>query len=446
MKANVESRTGNQVTMMVEIEPSELNLALDKAYQKLVKTVNIRGFRKGHVPRPILERFLGKEALLNEALETMFPDVYSQAVDETGIKPVDAPSVENMDITEDNSVMLTIEVTVEPEVVLGEYKGLSVDKKVTLIGEDAVDDALQRLLEQQSQLEIAERDTVQQGDQVTIDYTGYLDGQAFPNGADTDYELVIGSHTFIPGFEEALIGAKRGSDVEFNVTFPENYGSTDLAGKEVTFKVTVHEIKEKVYPELNDEFAKDVSSCDTLADLRAEIRGNLEKQVEETAQSELRDQLVDLAVKNSTIDLPEAMVRSEMEQLTRNFEQRLAYQGMKLDMYLKFYQISREQFDADIRTQAEDRLRASLVLEAIVEKEGITVTSEEVEEKIEEIASRAGNRAENVKTTYANESQREILEHNMRLEKALDLMEETAQITIMEVNPTVDSEQKDNVE
>ncbi|HHT28360.1 MAG TPA: trigger factor [Firmicutes bacterium] len=446
MKANVESRTGNQVTMMVEIEAPELNKALDKAYQKLVKTVNIRGFRKGRVPRTVLEHYLGKGALLSEALEDMFPSIYSSAVSETGIKPVDTPNVEIQDLTEGGPVKLKVEVTVEPEVLLGEYKGLAVEKTVMLIDEKTVDQTLEQLREQQAQLVEPERDTVQQGDLVTIDYTGYVDGQAFPNGAATDVELEIGSGRFIPGFEEALVGAPQGDEIEINVTFPADYGSTELAGKDAVFKVTVHEIKEKVYPELNDEFAKDVSSCDTLADLRAEIRGNLEKQAQETAEDNLRNDLINLAVRNATIDVPEAMIKTEMDELTRDFEQRLAYQGLKLDVYLQAYNISREQFDGDVRAQAEQRVRTSLVLNAIAEKEGITVTSEEVDERIEQIAAGAGERADQVRSAYGRDSMRRGLEENLRLEKVVNLLADSALITVKETDAASEAEHEENAE
>lgn len=438
MKATVEKQEKNRVSMTIEVEESRVDQAMSEAFHRLVKRVNVPGFRKGHVPRPVFERFVGKEALFQEALEALVPAVYEQAVADTNIQPIDQPSIDLDEYGENQPLKLKVEVDVKPEVVLHDYKGLAVERTIERVTDESVDHVLYHMRENQAELISADRNTVQQGDYVTLDFTGFVDGKAFPGGAAKDYVLEIGSGRFIPGFEDQLVGAAVGEDREVQVTFPEDYGNTALAGKAAVFQVKVHEIKERKLPALDDDFASTVSDFNTLAELRADIRGNLEKQAAERADNEMQTALVRKAAQNAEVEVPAVMIDREVDAMLNDLSRSLYYRGIDTDQYLRASGRTQEDLRQEFRSEAEDRVRGRLVLEAIAAREGITVPAAEIQQRIDELAARAGNQAETVKARYNEPARRKAVEEDLKVEKAVELLTSSAQVTTKEVDAPVE--------
>lgn len=383
MTAKWEKLEANVGLLTVEVEASEVDKGLDAAFKKVVKTINVPGFRKGKLPRPIFEQKFGIEALYNDALDVILPEAYSQAVQEVGIEPVDRPEVDVEQMEKGKTLIFKAKVTVKPEVKLGEYKGLEVEETDATVTDEDVQAELTTLQERQAELVVKEDGTVQQGDTAVIDFEGFVDGVAFEGGKGENYPLEIGSGSFIPGFEEALIGTKSGVETDVNVTFPEEYHSADLAGKAATFKVTVHEIKSKELPELNDEFAKDVNDeVETLEALKAKIKADLEESKKAQAEGSLRDALVQKAADNAEVEIPEVMFESQVDRMVKDFEQRIAQQGLNLDLYYQFTGTKEEDLRGQMRTDAEARVKIDLTIDAIIEAEKIEATEEEVNEEL----------------------------------------------------------------
>lgn len=383
MTAKWEKLEANVGLLTVEVEASEVDKGLDAAFKKVVKTINVPGFRKGKLPRPIFEQKFGIEALYNDALDVILPEAYSQAVQEVGIEPVDRPEVDVEQMEKGKTLIFKAKVTVKPEVKLGEYKGLEVEETDATVTDEDVQAELTTLQERQAELVVKEDGTVQQGDTAVIDFEGFVDGVAFEGGKGENYPLEIGSGSFIPGFEEALIGTKSGIETDVNVTFPEEYHSADLAGKAATFKVTVHEIKSKELPELNDEFAKDVNDeVETLEALKAKIKADLEESKKAQAEGSLRDALVQKAADNAEVEIPEVMFESQVDRMVKDFEQRIAQQGLNLDLYYQFTGTKEEDLRGQMRTDAEARVKIDLTIDAIIEAEKIEATEEEVNEEL----------------------------------------------------------------
>lgn len=383
MTAKWEKLEANIGLLTVEVDASEVDKGLDAAFKKVVKTINVPGFRKGKLPRPIFEQKFGIEALYNDALDVILPVAYGKAIEEVGIEPVDRPEVDVEQMEKGKTLIFKAKVTVKPEVKLGEYKGLEVEEIDATVTEEDVQAELTKLQERQAELVVKEEGTVEKGDTAVIDFEGFVDGVAFEGGKGENYPLEIGSGSFIPGFEDALIGAKSGVETDVNVTFPEEYHSADLAGKAATFKVTVHEIKSKELPELNDEFAKDVNDeVETLDALKEKIKTDLEASKQAQTEGSLRDALVQKAAENAEVEIPEVMFESQVDRMVKDFEQRIAQQGLNLDLYYQFTGSKEEDLRSQMRKDAEARVRIDLTIDAIIEAEKIGASEEEINEEL----------------------------------------------------------------
>ncbi|MBM7624844.1 trigger factor [Sporohalobacter salinus] len=424
MKVSKEVIEENKVQLDVEVEAEETNKALDEAYKEVVKDVEIDGFRKGKVPRQVLEARYGKEILHKDALDILIPKAYREAIEEAEIEPIDQPEISDFSIEEDEPTTFTAEVEVKPEVELGEYTDLDIEKELEEVTEEDIEEALDQKRERFAELKAADRDEVQEGDYVVIDFEGYIDGEPFEGGSAEEYTLEIGSDSFIPGFEEQLIGAKVGEEVEVDVTFPEGYQQEDLAGEGAIFKVDVKEIKEKELPELDDELAKEVGDFETLGELKEDITNTLKEEAERKAENVFTNELIETISEDAEVNIPETMVENELDVMMNSMKQRLQQQGMDFEQYLEMTGTDEASFREENREEARKRVKSSLTLEAIAEKENIDATDEEIEGKIEEIANQQDQDPEMVKAMLQMQGQYDSLIESIKNEKVLDFLVE----------------------
>ncbi|WP_017185658.1 trigger factor [Alkalibacillus haloalkaliphilus] len=425
MSAKWEKKEGNEGVLTVEVDASEFDQALDQAFKKVVKDVQIPGFRKGKVPRPMFEQRFGVESLYQDAVDIVLPDAYMKAVEEAGITPVDRPEVDVEQIEKGQPLIFKATVTVKPEVELGEYKGLEVEEQDATVADEEVEEELKSQQEKQAELVVKEEGEVENGDTVVIDFEGFLDGEAFEGGSAENHTLEVGSGSFIPGFEEQLVGKTAGEDTEVSVTFPEDYHAEELAGKETTFKVKIHEVKAKELPELDDEFAKDVDEeVETLEELKTKTKERLQEQKETEADNQKRETLVEKASENATVDIPDAMVDSELDRMLQEFEQRLQMQGMTLDMYYQFSGQSEDDLKEQMKEDAAKRVRTNLTLEAISAQEELEVTEQDVEDQLQEMAAMYQTDAEQLKQMLGGNT--DALNEDLKLKKAIDFLVENA--------------------
>jgi len=415
---------GNKVELKVEISADRVNDALGQAYKKVVKDIDIPGFRKGKVPRKVLEARYGKEILHKDALDILIPQAYTEAVEETEIDPIDQPDIKDFDIEEDSPLTFTAEVEVKPEVKLGEYKDLGIEKEDSEVKDEEIEEEIERVRNQHGQLVGSDKEVVEDGDFVIIDFEGKKDGEKFPGGSAEEYSLEIGSNTFIPGFEEQLIGAQVGEELELNVTFPEDYNAEDLAGEEVVFDVKVKEIKEKELPELDDEFAKEVSDYETFEEYRNSIEERLQKSKKDRTQRDYENKLIEKASENAEIDVPDKMVEDELDKMFQNFAQSVSQQGMDIEDYLNYIGTDESGWKEQNRESAENRTKSNLVLEAIAEKEGIEISDEEIEEQINEIAENNDQDPEQIKAFLQMQGQLDSLKDGLKMQKTIDYLKE----------------------
>lgn len=423
MSAKWEKKEGNEGILTIEVDVNRFEDALDQAFKKVVKDVQIPGFRKGRIPRSIFEKRFGVESLYQDAIDIVLPEAYSNAIDETGIFPVDQPEIDVEQIERGKPLIFKAKVTVKPEVKLGDYKGLEVEKLDTEVTDEDVEEELKLLQQLQAELVLKEEGEVEEGDTVVIDFEGFMDGEAFEGGAAKNHSLEIGSGTFIPGFEEQLIGKKSGDEVDVEVTFPEKYHAEDLVGKPATFKVKIHEIKTKQLPELDDEFAKDVDEeVETLDELKQKTRERLEEQKKTDAENELKETLIVKASENAEIDIPEAMVKSELDRMLQEFEQRLQMQGMNLELYYQFSGQSEDELKDQMKEDAEKRVRTNLTLEAIAEVENLEATDEDVEKELEEMAKMYNTDVEQLTKMLGGNT--ELIKEDLKIRKAIDFLVE----------------------
>lgn len=382
-----------------EVGAEQVTEALDQAFKKVVKGVSMPGFRKGKVPRAIFETRYGVEVLYQDALDILLPVAYTQAVREANIIPVDRPEIDVVQFGKGESAIIKATVTVKPEVELGEFKGLAVEKKDFVVSAEQIDEELKNLQASHAEIVVADAGTaVENGDIVFMDFKGFVNGEAFEGGEAENYQLEIGSGLFIPGFEEQLIGLKTGEEKEINVNFPDAYHVKALAGQPAVFKITLHDIKRKQLPTLDDEFAKDISEFNTLDELKADIENKLKEKAEQDSKNYLEEAVISQAVANATIDIPTAMFESEIEVLMNDFKQRLQMQGIPFDAYIQFTGATEESLKDEFRGQAETRVRTGLVLEAITAAEGIEATDDEVQVELGKIAESAKMDVERVKS------------------------------------------------
>lgn len=370
----------NNGKLTFEIEPAKIKEGLDTAFNRVKKTLNVPGFRKGKVPRQIFNKMFGEESLYQDALNAVLPEAYANAVAESNIKPVAQPEIDVESMEKDSTWVLTAKVTVEPEVKLGQYKDLEVKARSTEVTDEEVDAEIKKLQEQQAELVLKEDQPAAEGDTVVIDFEGKVDGVAFDGGKGENYSLELGSNTFIPGFEDQLVGHKAGETVEVNVTFPEEYHAEDLKGKDAVFETTIHEVKTKELPELDDEFAKDVDEeVDTLVELKAKTRERLEAQKQNAAKEAIQEEVIDKAVENAEIgEIPGAMIEEDVHRQMDQYLAGLQQQGISADMYYKLTGSSEEDLHKQFESGAQKRVKTNLVLEAIVAAEDIKASEEEI--------------------------------------------------------------------
>jgi len=423
MSAKWEKQEGNEGVLTFTVSTEKFDQALDQAFKKVVKTVQVPGFRKGKVPRKIFEGKFGVESLYQDAVDIVLPDAYREAIDEAEIVPVDQPEVDIEQIERGKELVFTAKVTVKPEVTLGDYKGLEVEEQSATVTDEDVEAELEQLRENHAELIVKEDGVVEEGDTVVIDFEGFKDGEPFEGGKAENHSLEIGSGQFIPGFEEKLVGNKAGEDKEIEITFPEDYHAEELAGEDVIFKVTIHEVKAKELPEFDDEFAKDVDDeVETLDELRTKKKEELSKQKEQDVENQMRESLVTQASDNATVDIPDAMVTTEVEQMVKEFEQRLQQQGMTMDMYFQFSGQDEDTFKEQMRDDAEKRVKTNLTLEAIFNKENLEVTDEEVEEEVSKMAGMYNVEVDQIKQMLGGNT--DMMKEDLKFKQAIDFLVE----------------------
>lgn len=405
-----------------------MDQAMDQAYRKIVKQVNIPGFRRGKAPRFMVERYVGKETLFGEAAEIVVPEAYTEALKETETEPIAQPKIDIVQGEPGKPLIFKATVEVKPEVTLGEYKGLEVKRPSTEVTEEDVNKELERLQNRHARLITVEDGEVQNGDTAIIDFTGYVDGEAFEGGTAENYSLTIGSGTFIPGFEEQLVGVKVGEEKDVNVTFPEDYHAENLAGKPATFKVKVKELKRKELAPLDDEFAKDVSEFDTLEELKNDIRNKLKQTAEEQAKAAVENGAVDAAVANATVEIPEVMVEQKVDQMLNNVNQRLMQQGINLDQYFQYTNSSVDEMRQRMKPDAEKTVRNELVLDAIAKAEKIEASEEEINEELKKIAEYVRQDVEIVRKTLELQGEMGHIIQDIVRRKTVSFLAENAKV------------------
>ena len=421
MSLQVEKLEHNMAKLTVEVAAEDVEKALQAAYLKHRKQINIPGFRKGKVPRQMIEKMYGPEVFYDEAANNMIPDAYAKAYDESELDIVSQPKIEVVQMEKGKPFIFTAEVATKPEVTLGDYKGLKVDKVSTRVTQKEVDEEIEKERERNARtIEVTDR-AVQDKDEVTLDFEGFVDGVAFEGGKGEDYPLTIGSGSFIPGFEEQLIGAEIDKEVEVNVTFPKEYHSEELAGKDATFKCTVHTIKAKELPELDDEFASEVSECETMDAYRAEVKKNIKERKERTGKEKKENQAVDQAIENAQMDIPEAMIEFQVRQMADDFARRIQQQGLTVEQYFQFTGMTAEKMMEEMRPQAEKSIKTRLVLEAIVKAENIEVSDERVEEELTKMAEAYQMEVEKLKE-FMGENEKKQIKEDLAVQEAITLL------------------------
>lgn len=422
MTVKWEKLEGNRGVLTVEVSAEEVTKGLDAAFQKVVKQVSVPGFRKGKMPRGMFEKRFGVESLYQDALDFILPEAYGNAIDETGIEPVDRPEIDIEQMEKGKELIFKATVTVKPEVKLGEYKALEVEELDTNVTDEDVANELKTLQERQAELVVKEEGTAENGDTVVLDFEGFVDGEAFEGGKAENHSLELGSGSFIPGFEEQLVGVKAGESKDVEVTFPEEYHAAELAGKPAVFKVTVHEIKGKELPALDDEFAKDVDDeVETLDALKEKIKTRLVDSKKHEAEHHLRDTVVEKAAANAEVEIPEVMVTNEVNRMLQEFEQRLQMQGMNLELYFQFSGQDENALREQMKEEAQNRVKVNLTLEAIAKAENLDVTDEDVEAELEKMAGMYNMTVDMIKQALGGS---EGIKSDLKLKKAVDFLVE----------------------
>ena len=421
MSTTVEKISSNKVKLSFDIDAAKFDEAMSKAYIKVRGQVAIPGFRKGHAPRKMIENMYGEGVFYDEAFELIFDEVYGPAIDENKIEVVDRPQVDIQQIGAGKNLQFTCEVFVKPDVTLGEYKGVEVKKEHTLVTEDDVNAEIEKERNKQAAEVSVDDRAVAEGDTVNLDYSGSVDGVKFAGGTAEGQTLKIGSHTFIPGFEEQMVGMNIGEEKDLNVTFPTEYHAPDLAGKEAVFHVKVNSITETQLPALDDDFAKDISEFDTLDAYKADVRAKLEAQAAERDNNAFTNAVIEKVMANATVEIPDAMVERQIDSMVRNFEARLAQQGLKLADFMKYTGQDEKSFRNQYRDQAEKSVRANLVLEAVENVEKFEAAEEEIDAEIEKFAKQIGQNVEDLKKNLT-EGDREYFKADVIRDKAVKFL------------------------
>ena len=427
MKAELVKREGNKVTLKITVDNNKFEAAVNKAYNKTKGKYNIPGFRKGKAPKVVIETQYGKGVFYNDAIDMLFPEVYPQAIKELNIDPIDRPDLDVEQISKENGLVMVVNVEVKPEFELGAYKGIEISKVENTVSDDEVEAKLNEMVNKNARLASVEGKALENGDTAVIDFEGFENGVAFEGGKGENYNLVIGSNTFIPGFEDQLVGKKAGEEVEVNVTFPEAYHAENLAGKPVVFNVKVNDVKVKEVPALDDEFAKDTTEFETLAELRADVKAKLEEQAKNAADAEMRNALVEKVSANTEVEVPEAMVQHQIDNMLMELNYQLQYQGLNLQQLLQMTGRSIEELRNERREDAARLVKSSLVLEAIAKAEGIEVSEEELTAELEKMASMYRMEVEQLKSSL-RETDLEDIKGQLKIRKTIDLLLENAKL------------------
>ena len=427
MKAELVKKEGNKVTLKITVDNNKFEEAVNKAYNKTKGKYNIPGFRKGKAPKVVIETQYGKGVFYNDAIDMLFPEVYPEAIKELNIDPIDRPDLDIEEISKDNGLVMVVNVEVKPEFELGAYKGIEISKVDNTVSEEDVEARLNEMVNRNARLTSVEDKALENGDTAVIDFEGFENGVAFEGGKGENYNLVIGSNTFIPGFEDQLVGKKAGEEVEVNVTFPETYHAENLAGKPVVFNVKVNDVKVKEVPALDDEFAKDTTEFETLAELRADVKAKLEEQAKNAADAEMRNALVEKVSANTEVEVPEAMVQHQIDNMLMELNYQLQYQVLNLEQLLQMTGRGLDELREERRADAERLVKSSLVLEAIAEKENVEANDADVDDELEKMAAMYNMEVEKIKSSL-RETDIEDIKGQIKIRKTLDLLVENATI------------------
>lgn len=422
--SKVEKTEKNVVEFEFSVSADEFKAGIEKAYRKNVGQISIPGFRKGKAPRQIIEKYYGSEVFYEDAVNIVLPDAYDKAIEEQDIQAVAQPEIDVKSISKEEGVVFTAKVAVKPEFELGEYKGVEAKKITYRTTEKEVNAEIEKIRERNARLVAVEDRAAALNDTVTIDFEGFCDGVAFEGGKGENFDLKLGSGQFIPGFEDQLVGKNAGEETEVNVTFPKEYHAADLKGKDAVFKVKINEIKTQELPELDDEFAKDVSEFDTFEEFKADMTKKLKEQKKEKAKKELEDQILEIISNNTEIDIPEAMFETAVDNQIREFAMQLRYQGLTIEQYAQYTGVTLDAMKAQIRPDAEKKVKTSLVLEKIAKVEGIEVSDKEVDAEIEKMAEQSKMKVEDVKK-YINA---EDIKESKKIEKTIDFVVKNASL------------------
>ena len=427
MSSEVIKRENIKVTLKVVVEAAKFEEAINKAYGKMKSRFNIQGFRKGKAPRKIVEKYYGVEVFYEEAFNIAFPEAYEAALKEHNIDPVDHPHIDIEDINAGEDVVFTAEVEVMPEFEVKDYKGIEVEKKEYNVQEEDVQKELDALVEKNARMITVEDRPVKEQDMVIIDYKGMIDGVAFEGGTAEKQSLTIGSGQFIPGFEDQLVGKNIGEEVEVNVTFPEEYHSEELAGKAAIFEVKIHEIKEKELPVLDDEFAKDVSEFDTLEELKNDLRNNLEEDAKNRAEQDLRNSVIEAVASKVEIEIPDAVIQRQIDNMLADFDYRLQFQGLNLEYYYQLTGTKEEDLREQMKADATQTVKNEVILEAIGKQENIVATEEELAEQLEKMSKQYNQELEKLKASL-RESDLNAIKEGIIIRKTVDFLVENAKL------------------
>lgn len=425
MSVQVEKLEKNMAKLTIEASAEDFDKACNQAYQKNKGKIQIQGFRKGKAPRALIEKMYGAGVFYEDAANALIPGAYDEAVKESDLEIVSQPEIEVVQIEKGKPFIFTATVAVKPEVTLGDYKGIEVEKKSVEVSDEEVNEEIDKVRDQNSRTITVEDRAIENGDTAVIDFEGFVDGEAFEGGKGTDFPLVIGSHSFIDTFEDQLIGKNAGEDLEVNVTFPEDYQAEELSGKAAMFKVSIKEIKCKELPELDDEYVKDVSECETVDAYKEQIKNDLKTKKENEAKAAKEDAVIEKIIENAQMDIPDPMLDTQTRQMAQEFAQRLQYQGLSIEQYFQFTGLDAAKMMEQMKPQALKRIQSRLVLEAVAKAENIEVSEEEIDKEIEKMAAQYQMEVEKVKEMIGEE-QRKSMKEDIAVQKAVDLVTEAA--------------------
>lgn len=427
MKAELLKKEGNKVTFKITVDNDKFEGAVTKAYNKNKGKFNISGFRKGKAPKQIIESQYGKGVFYNDAIDMLFPEIYPSALDELNIDPIDRPDLDIEEISKDNGLVMVVNVEVKPEFELGEYKGIEIAKPDYTVNEDEVTLRLDEMRNKASRLVDVEGRAIENGDTAVIDFEGFVDGVAFEGGKGEDYNLAIGSNTFIPGFEEQLVGKNKGEEVEVNVEFPAEYHAENLAGKPATFKVTVKNVQNKELPELNDEFAADTTEFNTLEELKNDLKTKVEEEAKNRADAEMRNSLVEKISEGTEVEVPNAMVETQIDNMLMELNYQLQYQGLQLEQLLQMTGRSIEDLRNEKREEATKLVKSSLILETIAKAENVEVSEADVDSEVEKMSKMYNMEVEKIKSVM-KPTDLEDIKGQLKIRKTIDLLVDSAKL------------------